>query len=272
VRELVRELVMQRNGVGEVGVMQANKLMQREVPYLARFFGKLVLDVLPAALASVIGGFLFTQYQFGRAPAPRLALEQVTPASAEMMRLVRDEHAAMMDYLKAQSAAEKSRLAAEDQDSARAVADAKTDTKTVVAEAAPPVAAAPTLSAPMSPAPMVAAAAPRHLSPALLIKSAAVRNKAPMVAAVTVPTHAPLVIAQADPNDGLAPAGAPREPQQSLLAKTLDIKDHVVDGALHVVTAIGSIPSWIASMGDRVGSSNGGGAAPDARMSQFNSW
>ena len=44
-----------------------------EVPLLVRFLGKLVLDILPAALASVIGGFLFTQYHFGHAAAPQPA-------------------------------------------------------------------------------------------------------------------------------------------------------------------------------------------------------
>ena len=34
---------------------------------------------------------------------------QVAPASEEMMRLVRDEHAMIVDYLKAQTAAEKGR-------------------------------------------------------------------------------------------------------------------------------------------------------------------
>ena len=74
-----------------------------------RFLGKLVVDVLPAALRSVIGGFLFAQYQFSHATAPHPATEQAVPASAEMMQLVRDEHAVIIDYLKAQMAAEKSR-------------------------------------------------------------------------------------------------------------------------------------------------------------------
>src|SRR6516165_11668833 len=95
-----------------------------ELPLLARFVGKFVLDILPAALASVIGGFLFTQYQLGRA-APRTPAEQVSPASAEVLALVRDEHDAILGYLKSQMAAEKNRLAAQDAETAQAVADAK---------------------------------------------------------------------------------------------------------------------------------------------------
>ena len=48
-----------------------------------------------------------------------------------MMALVRDEHAMIVDYLKSQMAAEKSRVAVEDADLARAQEDSKlADTKT----------------------------------------------------------------------------------------------------------------------------------------------
>src|SRR5499427_8804261 len=84
-----------------------------EFPSLARFVGKFILDIMPAALASVIGGFLFTQYQLGRTAPPPLA-EQMSPASAEVLALVHDEHEAIVGYLKSQMAAEKQRLAAQD--------------------------------------------------------------------------------------------------------------------------------------------------------------
>ena len=88
---------------------------------LKRFVGKLVVDVLPATFVSVLGGVIIAQYQLNHATAPHPATEQVVPASAEMMQLVRDEHAVIIDYLKAQMAAEKNRHAAED----AAVADAR---------------------------------------------------------------------------------------------------------------------------------------------------
>ena len=66
------------------GKLIAEKLASGHgAPLLARFAGKFVLDIMPAALASVIGGFLFTQFHFGHS-APKPVLEQVTPASAEM--------------------------------------------------------------------------------------------------------------------------------------------------------------------------------------------
>ena len=67
--------------------------MQYALPLLRRFFAKVVLNVLPAAMASVVGGILFTHYQLGGAIAPQTGAEQLAPASAEMMKLVRDEHA-----------------------------------------------------------------------------------------------------------------------------------------------------------------------------------
>src|SRR5215469_12237033 len=96
-----------------------------EFSLLARFVGKFVLDILPAALVSVIGGFLFTQYQLGRTAPPPLA--EMSPASAEVLALVHDEHEAIVGYLKSQMAAEKQRLAAQDAETARAVADAKAE-------------------------------------------------------------------------------------------------------------------------------------------------
>ena len=97
----------------EVGIMQAG-IAKQDSPLLRRFLAKLVIDVMPAALTSVIGGLLITHYQFNHAVPLRPAAAQAAPATAEMVQLVRDEHAAIMDYLKAEIAAEKSRNAAAD--------------------------------------------------------------------------------------------------------------------------------------------------------------
>src|SRR5215468_1439106 len=103
---------------------QDYRTTRKHMPLLARFGSKLVLDILPAALASVIGGILFTHFQISRMTSPPAA-EQTTPVSAEVLALVRDEHDAIIGYLKSQMAAEKNRLAAQDAETARAVADAK---------------------------------------------------------------------------------------------------------------------------------------------------
>ena len=204
---------------------------------LRRFLAKLVIDVMPAALTSVIGGLLITHYQFNHAVPLRPAAEQAAPATAEMVQLVRDEHAAIMDYLKAQIAAEKSRNAAADAADARAAAAAK-----AVAE--------------------TPAAAPARVVPALAVTAKGGASRTKPVVAASLPPHEPLVIAQAAPA-AAAPAAPPAPQPRSLLARTLDIKDHVVGATLHVVSAIGGIPSWIASIGD-----HGGGAEHDAGPSR----
>jgi hypothetical protein len=219
---------------------------------LARFFSKFVLDVLPAALASVIGGFLFTQYQFNRAAPP--AVQQMSPASAEVLALVRDEHQAIIGYLNAQTAAEKSRLAAEDADTARAVADAKVAQEDEAREkAAAEQGTVESKLAAIAPAVMPPAVAPaRRTSPVTAAKATLPRPKP-----ANAPTPAPLQLAsyqveQTPPAAASVPAeGLARDPD-SLLAKTLELKDHVVAATKQAVTAIGDM---FASVGERIGGS-----------------
>jgi hypothetical protein len=214
-------------------------------PILARFLGKFVLDIMPAALASVIGGFLFTQYQFGHAPAQRPAAEAAAPASAEMLALVRDEHAVIVDYLKSQMAAEKGRQAAE---TTARTAEASADPETGAA-----VSATPRLAADVS---------ARHVAAAILTPRPATARARPAAAAMVASTHAPLVIAQAGPDTAPAATAMPAQRDDrdanSLLGKTLDLKDHVVAATRHVVFAIGDV---FASMGERIG-----GLVPPARQ------
>jgi hypothetical protein len=215
---------MQREAITQAGV-----LVRHEAPLLKRFLAKLLVDVLPATFVSVLGGFIITQYQFAHPAAQRPASVQVVPASTEMMQLVRDEHAVIIDYLKTQLAEEKSRHAAED------AADASARAAAAGAEAA-------------TTAPAVAAVTlPQARPAAVAAKPARTRSAA---ASTTLPPHAPLVIAQAEQPAAAAPiAYAPAEPK-SLLTRTIEIKDHVVGATLHAVSAIGGIPSWIA---DRIG-------------------
>ncbi len=224
----------------QIAVIGQGGVRRYTAPLFGRFFGKFV-DILPTALASLIGGFLFTQYQSGYRPAAQPVAEQAAPASAEMLRLVRDEHAVILDYVKAQTAAEKSRNAAEDRADARAVA-----------EAVPGAATSPRRLHAVAPAPAVS------------------RIKAPVIAVTPVtpvtpvpPLHAPRVITQAEQIDGAAPAVAAPRQSDSLLAKTLTIKDHVLHATLHAVSVIGGIPNWIASLGDRLG---GASTPPASRL------
>src|ERR1700733_11272542 len=179
---------MQPKGIIQRGaIVQRDFIARAEVLLLARFMGKFVLDILPAALASVIGGCLFTHYQ-SVYPVTRTVTEQVTPASAEMMAMVRDEHAMMMDYLKSQMAAEKSQAAAEE--AARAATNAGTNADAEEADIRP-AADAPT----------------RRIAAALVASQAAPAHAKRPVAAAAART--PLVIAQADlgadDNEGVEP-------------------------------------------------------------------
>jgi hypothetical protein len=219
------------------GMLAKNWAARPGAPILARFLGKFVLDIMPAALASVIGGFLFTQYQFGHAPIQRPAVEAAAPASAEMLALVRDEHAVIVDYLKSQVAAEKSRQTAE---IAARDADATAD-----AEGGAAASAAPRVAADVS---------TRRIAAATVTSRPATARAKAAAAAPAAPVHAPLVIAQAEPMTAPAAAGLQAEPDDrdanSLLGKTLDLKDHVVAATRHVVFAIGDV---FASMGQRLG-------------------
>ena len=216
-------------------------------PLLARFAGKFVFDVLPAALASVIGGFLFTQYHSGRAAPP--PTEQMSPASAEVLALVRDEHEAIIGYLKAQIAAEKGRLAAQDADTARAVADAKAAQENELREKA----AAEQNASEIKLATMAPARHVGHTAPAKAAlprpKPAGAPDQAP--AQIAVAEQIPPQNAASPPADRLA-----RDPD-SLLAKTLDLKDQVVAATKQAVGAVGDM---FTSVAERIG-----GTAPNGR-------
>jgi hypothetical protein len=226
---------------GGIRTMQPNWAVRHQGPWMARFFGKLVLDILPAALASVIGGFLFTQYHSGHTPPPQLV--DVQPASPEMMAMVRDEHALIINYLKTQMAAEQRRDQAEDAATARAAEEARAAADAKLGDA---LFASQTMA--QQSAPTAAPAPP---------KVASARRKAPAVLAA-VP-HAPLAIAEADSpaNDATAATVAPGEARQPdvlldnpLVAGTLNIKDHVVAATRHVVSVIGEM---FASVGGSIG-------------------
>jgi hypothetical protein len=130
----------------------------------------------------------------------------------------------------------------------RAAADAVTDGQAADAGITPP--------APPRPASVVPVAS----------RAPAARSKKPV--AIAAAPRAPLVIAQADQGAeqtvGVASDDRLTRDPDSLLAKTLDLKDHVVAATRHVVAAIGDV---FASVGEHIGGI--GGAATSVRP--FNS-
>jgi hypothetical protein len=194
------------------------QIMQSHATLVARLLNKLVLDILPAAIASLIGGLLFTHYGLGRVAEPAV---QPAPASAEMMQLLRDEHGLIVSFLNAQLAREKTELAADD-----ATRHANSDAAAVANTPAE--------------------------TPAVSVPAKPLGARVKMTAAATAaPAPAPLVIARVQPAEATGAAGSPIP--QLLIAKTVGLKDHVVSATHRVVSALGGIPNWIGQIGDRLG-------------------
>ena len=201
--------------------------MRFNMPLLRRFFGKLVHDILPAALASLLGGFLITHFQLNRVPEP--VTVPVARASPEMMQLLRDEHGLIVDFVKAQVASEKNANEKNASEKKQLVAD---ESARVAAESQPTPGSA---AAPAAPRPTMIVA----LTPA---KPAVPRAKAPVVGA-SLP---PLATAPAQQSESAPPPPVARN-DDSLLAKTIGITDRVVAVSQRAVSAIGVIPSWFGS-------------------------
>jgi hypothetical protein len=200
-------------------------------PFLLRMMSKLVLEVLPASLASMIGAMLLAHYHLAQPALSSGGTAAAAPASPEMIRLVRDEHDLIRDFLIAQEAAQKSRHATADAQSAQAVADAKlaADAR-LAALAARRVATVVATNPPAAHAKAVAVAALAAAPP-------------PGAASPAAPQASPAPLAIAGLQDNAAPPAAPAH--GALVATTLAMKDHVVSATLHAVMAIGGIPSWI---------------------------
>jgi len=208
-----------------------------EMPVLRRILGKLVHDVLPAALASLIGGLLITHFHLDAQPVHTTV--RVTPASPEMMQLLRDEHGLIVNYVKARVDDEKRQLLAAEK-AERAPADAPPRATSVATPAAPA----------MRPTAAVALARP----------------PAPRKVAVVGVSSPPIAILPPAASENVPPVA--RE-DDSLLAKTLGIKDHVVAATQRAVSVIGGIPSWIGSIGDRIGGEGTNPRPPADLVSQL---
>jgi hypothetical protein len=194
------------------------------VPRLVRLLGSFVLEVLPAALASLIGGLLFVHYQFSRPAVAPPAAAAVSPASPEMVQRVRDEHALLRQFLAAQEAVQQRQTAGDAEDARGQLAAAKAHAGAALAVAKP--------------------APPRH-------RTASAATAPLVVSPAPSPGPAAVVIARAQqisgplPVAGPAPAPALVHDEPALIADTLAVKDQVFGAALHAVKVIGGIPFWI---------------------------
>jgi len=217
------------------GTMDKSTILPKAAPLFARLLSKLVLEVLPASLASVIGALLLAHYQFGHPsmPAGNVAAVAPGPASPEMLQLVRDEHDLIRNFLIAQQAAQTDRYAEANAPAADAAVGAQ-----------------------------LAAAIARHAGNAVAARAPESRAKtgatASLPAAPAPEAAMPVVAAapQALPAvGGLQNSAAPIPP-----AEHRSLVGRIVRAPLHAVMAIGGIPSWI---GHRFG---GDDADSDERM------
>lgn len=228
------------------GTTDRSAVTPQAAPLFARLLSKLVLEVLPASLASVIGAVLLAHYQFGHPSVSAAGTATPLPASPEMLQLVRDEHDLIRNFLNAQQAAQAGRYATADvaADAAADVPSAKdaTDAELIAAALRRTANAAPAkASAPHAKVAAVASA-PQAIAPA----PAAAIPAAPLPAVAPAPQELSGV---AGLQNSAPPPPAPES--RSLVARILTVKDHVVSAPLHAVKAIGGIPSWI---GHRLGS------------------
>lgn len=216
------------------GTIDKSAILPKAAPLFARLLSKLVLEVLPASLASVIGAMLLAHYQFGHpaAPAGNVAAVAPGPASPEMLQLVRDEHDLIRNFLIAQQAAQTDRYAAANAPAADAAVGAQ-----------------------------LAAAIARHAGAAKTPEARAKTGATASLPAAAAPAPVaamPVVAAapQALPAVGdLQNSAAPTPP-----AEHRSLVGRIVRAPLHAVMAIGGIPSWI---GHRFGSDD---ADSDERM------
>ncbi len=211
------------------GTLDRSAVLPKAAPLFARLLSKLVLEVLPASLASVIGALLLAHYQFGHPSLPTggMAATAPAPASPEMLQLVRDEHDLIRHLIMAQQTAQAGRYA---------TADAQATPGALNAELAAAIARHPVNAA--------AANTPETGAKTALAASlpAAPAPAGAMPAVAAAPQALPAFA-------GLQNSAAPIPPTEhrSLMAR-------IVRAPLHAVMAIGGIPSWL---GHRLGSDDG---------------
>src|SRR5436305_12221208 len=72
--------------------------------HFRRFLSKLAFDIAPAAIASIIGAFLFTHHY--TQPPPATPVAAAPPENEQLIEMVRDEHKLLVQYFKTEQAKE----------------------------------------------------------------------------------------------------------------------------------------------------------------------
>jgi hypothetical protein len=213
--------------------------------YVSRFLTKCLYEMLPAALASIIGGLVFTYYHAAPTPVekPAAASDASAGRAEEAIQMVREEHALIVDFLKAQQAAalEAEKARAKEFDQARSGAAGEKIATLRATEA--------------SLAERATALAKRHAAQARPVARPA--GKTETRVADTRPAGEPLAITPAATFE-TPPLVAKRGPIDRVLAAAGEWKDR----ALSTLT---DIPVWIGNAGERIFGADRG-SVPSAHL------
>lgn len=207
---------------------------------IQRFLSKFVFDVLPAALASVIGGFLFSQYHAvpPHAPKPPIEAAVSTEQMQEAMAMVRDEHSLIVDFLKTQQTNAEKTAEKEDAARARALDEARMKVAAAAREEAEP-----------------RPAVKRRFAEAPAAKPARPSGSKPEVVAASEPLN--IIPAAASESE---PPEKPLGPIDRVVARAEALKDKAM-------SKLAAIPLWIATTGGKlIGVETNSSSAPATRL------
>jgi cell division protein FtsN len=205
--------------------------MRNSVPYGLKFISRFFLEIVPAVLAAVIGGFLFAHYYTG-SPSPEQSAIAVSAIPSDgRAALVDEEHAQLVDFLK------QVRAAAKPGDAAAGPAAPAKPRSVVTKEAATKESVVKVRRAPL---PLVAEGQPKP-QPAVVATSGPLLSAQPgsvasnPVPPADIPNVSPQAMAAPKVSPETAASGrAPADDKQAgvfgtVLSKASEIKDQAID-------------------------------------------
>jgi hypothetical protein len=239
--------------------------MRNGVPYGLKFVSRFFLEIVPAVLAAVIGGFLFAHYYTGSPGPEQNAIAAVSAIPSDgRAALVDEEHAQLVDFLKHGRDAAKP---GEATPSAASAVPAK-PRSVVTKESVVKVRRAPSASGPLvaegqpRPQPIVVTTSGPLLSPARLasnpVPPADIPNVSPQ--AITTPMAPPETAASAPADDKQTVLG-------TMLSKASEIKDKAIEIGRVPIDFVRDIPGRVLPTPDKASDATAPGGPPQ-RFSQ----
>ena len=216
--------------VAIVALLGGIPLMQRKHFFLFGSITKLVPGLLVAAIACLVGGILFSHYAYLSVTTPTIGI--ATPADAEMMRMVRDEHELISRYLRKYSEARQQSDRAAEEEMLRSRAAEQTA--------------------------MFSASEEKMVETRALTISASVTTKPENKVAANKPAHVPDMVAIGEPLQLVHLASATTqmqpimqgiEPPGGLMAPAAPVEEGPIRNKLRLVTTtMEQVPLWVHSV------------------------